>query len=55
MAKEKVIVQSSLGILWFAGWLFTLGFLHLGFFKGILALLLWPYYIGIEMAPGGTD
>ncbi|MBL6427459.1 MAG: hypothetical protein HOY44_08010 [Maritimibacter sp.] len=55
MAKDKVIVQSSLGILWFAGWLFTLGFLHLGFFKGILALLLWPYYIGIEMTPGGAD
>ena len=55
MAKDKVIVQSSLGILWFAGWLFTLGFLHLGFFKGILALLLWPYYIGIEMAPGGAE
>jgi hypothetical protein len=30
--------------------LFTIGFLHLSFFKGLLALLLWPYYIGLALA-----
>jgi hypothetical protein len=28
------------------GWLFTIGFLKLSFFKGLLALIVWPYYIG---------
>ncbi|WP_292023951.1 hypothetical protein [Maritimibacter sp. UBA3975] len=53
MADKKIVVQSSLGMLWFAGWLFTLGYLQLGFFKGILALLLWPYYIGVDLGAGG--
>ena len=44
MADTKVTVQSSLGLIWFIGWLFTLGYLNLGFFKGILAILLWPYF-----------
>ena len=38
--------QGSLGLLWAAGWLFTIGFLHLAFWKGVLAIVLWPYYLG---------
>jgi hypothetical protein len=34
------------GALWFAGWLFTIGYLKLAFWKGLLAILLWPYYLG---------
>ncbi|HEX6060247.1 MAG TPA: hypothetical protein VFZ11_14655 [Gemmatimonadaceae bacterium] len=37
-------------MLWFAGWLFTIGFLHLGFWKGVLALIAWPYFIGTAIA-----
>lgn len=33
--------------IWLIGWLFTIGFLHLAFWKGILALIIWPYYIGV--------
>lgn len=36
-----------MGSVWFMGWLFTIGFLHLPFMKGALAILLWPYYIGV--------
>ena len=36
--------------LWFAGWLFTLGFLHLSFWKGFLALVVWPYYVGVAVS-----
>ena len=45
---EKITVEQHgfLGSLWFAGWLFTLGFLHLTFWKGVLAAVLWPYYLG---------
>jgi len=35
------------GMLWFAAWLFTIGFAHLGFWKAVLALLIWPYFIGV--------
>jgi hypothetical protein len=35
------------GPLWCIGWLFTIGYLHMPFFwKGVLALLIWPYYLG---------
>ena len=49
---EKIKVkQCGAGIFsWFAGWLFTLGFLHLAFWKGVLAIVVWPYYIGAYIA-----
>jgi len=25
---------------------FTIGYLHLSFWKGVLAVIIWPYYIG---------
>lgn len=34
------------GGFWFAGWLFTLAFAHLIWWKAILALVVWPYYLG---------
>jgi hypothetical protein len=46
MERIRIEQHSSLGILWFAGWLFTIGFLRLLFWKGLLALVLWPYYLG---------
>ena len=27
-----------------------IGFLHLGFWKGILAIVLWPYYLGLHFS-----
>ena len=38
--------HTFMGTLWIAAWLFTIGFLHLGFWKGVLAIVLWPYYLG---------
>jgi len=35
------------GPVWAVGWLFTIGFLHLAFWKGALAIVLWPYYLGV--------
>jgi hypothetical protein len=35
------------GSLWFIGWLFSIGYLQMPFFwKGVLALIIWPYYLG---------
>lgn len=50
MTDKTIKVQSSLGIFWFAGWLFSLGYLQLGFWKGILAIIVWPYFLGAEWA-----
>jgi len=50
MSKVKIENHSFTGFSWFAGWLFTIGFLHLSFWKGALALVLWPYYIGLYVS-----
>ena len=42
----KIEQHGGLGVLWFIGWLFTIGFLRLGFWKGVFALLMWPYFLG---------
>ncbi len=49
--KMRVERHSCTGTLWFIGWLFTIGFLRLAFWKGVLALLLWPYYLGVHFGP----
>ncbi len=49
--RIKIEQHGGLGVLWFMGWLFSIGFLKLGFWKGVLALLVWPYFLGVEFAP----
>ncbi len=45
--SPRVKVDTGFGIVWFVGWLFTIGFLKLGFWTGVLALIIWPYYLGV--------
>ncbi len=45
--KIRISQTSAAGTLWFAGWLFTIGFLHLTLLSGLLALVLWPYDLGL--------
>jgi len=42
--------QNGLGILWVMGWLFTIGYLRLNFWRGVLALIIWPYYLGASFS-----
>ena len=51
MEKIRIEQHSSIGLLWIAGWLFTLGYLKLAFLQGVLAIALWPYYLGVTFAP----
>jgi hypothetical protein len=44
---KSVAPGATMGPVWFIGWLFTIGFLHLHFWKGLLALVVWPYYLGV--------
>ncbi len=50
MEKIRIEQHSSLGLLWLGGWLFTIGFLHLTFWNGVLAIVLWPYYLGAALS-----
>lgn len=49
--RIRIEQHSAIGMLWFGAWLFTIGFLHLSFWKAVLALLVWPYYIGVALTP----
>ena len=46
----KVHHHSAGGMVWFIGWLFTIGFSHLSFMKAVWAILLWPYYLGSSVS-----
>ena len=48
--RIKIVQHGAVGCVWFAAWLFTIGFLHLTFWKGVLAIVLWPYYLGVAFA-----
>jgi len=37
------------GVIWFAGWLFTISFANLVWWKIILGIVIWPYYLGIAV------
>lgn len=51
MEKIKIEQNGLTAFSWFAGWLFTIGFLHLQFFwTGVMAIVLWPYYIGVAVS-----
>jgi hypothetical protein len=50
MKKIKVETHLFSGGAWFALWLFTIGFLQLSFWQGVLAIVIWPYYIGMAMS-----
>ena len=45
-SKSNASHAISGGMVWFIGWLFTIGYADLGFFKGLLGLLVWPYFLG---------
>jgi hypothetical protein len=50
MEKIRIEHHSTAGGLWFAAWLFTIGYLKLTFLKGLLAIILWPYFLGVAFA-----
>ncbi|MDD3678322.1 MAG: hypothetical protein WCX07_00615 [Dehalococcoidales bacterium] len=34
------------GAIWFIGWLFTIGYAHLVWWKIILGIFVWPLFLG---------
>jgi hypothetical protein len=47
--KTTIKVDSGMGIIWFIGWLFTIAFANLIWWKAILGLVVWPYYLGMVL------
>ena len=46
MEKIKIENHAFGGGLWIVGWLFTIGYLHLSFWQGVMAVVISPYYLG---------
>jgi hypothetical protein len=44
--RVKVNTGGSMGLVWFMGWLFSIGFLHLTLPRALYAIVVWPYYLG---------
>jgi hypothetical protein len=42
-------IGAIVGPIWFAGWLFTIGFVGLSFWKAVLGLIIWPYFLGVAL------
>jgi len=51
MDKIKIEQHSNLGLIWIAGWLFTIGYLDLTFWRAVVGLVIWPYDIGAALGP----
>ena len=47
--SDNANIVLGTGRLWFIGWLFTIGFAKLTFGKGLLAIVLWPYFLGAAL------
>jgi hypothetical protein len=47
--RMRVKVDTGMGIIWFAGWLFTIAFVRLVWWQAILGLAVWPYYLGMAL------
>lgn len=46
--SSAIQVETGLtGIVWLIGWMFTIAFAKLIWWQALLALVVWPYYLGI--------
>ena len=41
--------SSAAGAFWTAGWVFTIAFAKLIWWKALLALIIWPWYLGLAV------
>lgn len=48
--RIRIEQHSASGLLWLIGWLFTIGLLHLPFWKGVLGVVVWPFYLGSRLS-----
>jgi hypothetical protein len=44
--KGGAVAGPAAGVIWFIGWMFTIGYVHLVWWKIILGIVVWPYFLG---------
>jgi hypothetical protein len=49
MSRVRPTSNGLGGLLWFGGWLFTIAFARLVWWKAILGLVIWPYYVALVL------
>jgi hypothetical protein len=56
MAKDREYRSGTLfsGATWFVFWLFTIGYVQLSFGKAVLAVVIWPWYLGNALSALGA-
>ena len=48
--RRRIKLESDAQMaVWVAGRLFTVGYLHLHFWRAVFALVIWPYYLGVAL------
>jgi hypothetical protein len=45
----RVHTSGTAGAFWFAGWMFTIVFAKLIWWKLLLALVIWPWYLALAV------
>ena len=49
MEKIRIEQHSFMGTAWFGGWMFTIGYAQLVWWKVLLGLVVWPLFLGIAL------
>lgn len=50
MEKQGANMSGAMGgVIWFMGWLFTIGFAQLIWWKIILGIVVWPYFLALAV------
>lgn len=47
--KHGSNAAASVGIFWFMGWLFAIAFANLIWWKIIVGIVVWPYFLGLAV------
>lgn len=47
--RGKSATDRGILIFWFIGWLFTLALAELIWWQALLAIFVWPYYMGLAI------
>jgi hypothetical protein len=47
--SKAIDIGALMGPIWVIGWLFTIGFVGLPFWKSLMAIALWPYFLGVAL------
>jgi hypothetical protein len=49
VSRTRPAPNSLSGMLWFGGWLFTIAFAKLAWWKALLGIVIWPYFLALAV------